>query len=348
MHTVTRHEAFAVRRQRVRSSGTAVVENEDGEELDALDLIASERPEPAEMGERSEKLARSREALRLLKPNEVRALTLKAEGFSYAEISEVTGWTRTKINRLMVEGRSRFLGFFSDIEEGRRCDELSATLSKVADGEEPNAPALREHLRQCAHCRAKLKAYRGVPQRVLELAPVGMLAGPTFRDRVGDQLIAGVDRARELAMGLVHRGGAVDATQAVAAGGGPRGSGLAILGIVCGLGAAGGGTYCAVQGVSPTDVVPGLAAPSEPAQPVAPQPTPAAPTAEELKAAEQAASEEAAQPQTPAQQATREFGIGSGQPQSASGTTEFGAPAGGGSGGGGGGSGSGGGFGFEK
>jgi hypothetical protein len=31
----------------------------------------------------------------LLKPQEVRALTLKAQGYSYAEIGEITGWSYT-------------------------------------------------------------------------------------------------------------------------------------------------------------------------------------------------------------------------------------------------------------
>ena len=65
-----------------------------------------------------------------LKPQEVRALTLKAQGYSYAEIGEITGWSYTKINRCMAEGRKRFLQVFADIEHGRRCEELAAALSR--------------------------------------------------------------------------------------------------------------------------------------------------------------------------------------------------------------------------
>jgi DNA-directed RNA polymerase specialized sigma24 family protein len=46
-------------------------------------------------------------ALRRLKPDERRALVLKAEGFSYAEICELNGWTYTKVNRCLAEGRAR-------------------------------------------------------------------------------------------------------------------------------------------------------------------------------------------------------------------------------------------------
>ena len=40
-----------------------------------------------------------------LKPAERRALSLI--GYSYREIGELTGWTRTKINRCAAEGRNR-------------------------------------------------------------------------------------------------------------------------------------------------------------------------------------------------------------------------------------------------
>ncbi len=40
-----------------------------------------------------------------LKPAQRRALSLLAVGYSYAEIGEITGFSRTKINRLLAEGR---------------------------------------------------------------------------------------------------------------------------------------------------------------------------------------------------------------------------------------------------
>ena len=64
-------------------------------ERDPLDLIASDAPGPNDRAARRERVARSGEALRALKPQEVRALTLKAQGYSYAEIGEITGWTYT-------------------------------------------------------------------------------------------------------------------------------------------------------------------------------------------------------------------------------------------------------------
>ncbi len=172
MQTVTKREALAVRRQRERLlSGHGPPG--DGEDRDPLDEIASELAGPSERAASRERVARSGEALRALKPQELRALTLKAQGYSYEEIGEITGWSYTKINRCMAEGRKRFLEVFSDLEHGRRCERLSAALSALADGESPaeDHGELELHLRACGPCRAKLRAFRAIPDRVLELTP---------------------------------------------------------------------------------------------------------------------------------------------------------------------------------
>ena len=96
MHVVTRREALAVRRERERLLAAEVGE--------ALPCGA---PSPAERAERRE---RSRDRVRLLgrlKPDERRALVLKGRGYSYREICELTGWTYTKVNRCLAEGRAR-------------------------------------------------------------------------------------------------------------------------------------------------------------------------------------------------------------------------------------------------
>ena len=91
LKTVVKHEAFALRRQRERHSPVT----DDGELRD--------RPAPTavthEQAERLERLRQGAEALGHLKPHEIRALVLKAEGFSYREICEITGWSYTKVNR---------------------------------------------------------------------------------------------------------------------------------------------------------------------------------------------------------------------------------------------------------
>jgi RNA polymerase sigma factor (sigma-70 family) len=345
MHTVTRHEAYAVRRQRERLLDRPAGPPEDGPELDPIDLLPHDGPEPIEGVARKERVVRSFEALQALKPQELRTLTLKAEGYSYVEIEEITGFSQTKINRCMVEGRRRFLDTFADIEEGRRCDALAPALSRFCDGELPDAerPALMEHLGQCAHCRSKLRAFRETPRRVLALAPVGLIAAPSLAGRIGDRFAMAGERIREITASVLHRGGgAVEASQSLAAGGGGRGSGFAALALVCGVGAAGGGAaVCVDQGVLPNPLS------NVPKQEREAQASPAAaPTAElapdpaQAPAADLAASQPAT---TPAQVRARQF-----EPQP-SGSSEFGGAPSTASGGGSGGSGSTAGtFSFEK
>ena len=174
MQVVTKREALAVRRQRERLLSGPRAPGGD-EDRDPLESIASESPQPTDQAESRERVARSGEALRALKPQEIRALTLKAQGYSYKEIGEITGWSYTKINRCMAEGRKRFLEVFAEIEQGKRCDQLAPALSMVADGESHGRQAdqVHSHLRSCATCRAKLRAFRAIPERVFDLAPSG-------------------------------------------------------------------------------------------------------------------------------------------------------------------------------
>lgn len=251
---VTKHEALAVRRNRERLLGTPPPAA-PGRALDPAALIPAGGAGPEESAERHEAVARSREALQALKPAELRALTLLAEGYSYAEIGELTGFSHTKVNRCLAEGRERFRSLLSRGEDGSRCEEMRPLLSAFCDGEASGeqAAALREHLRACAGCRAVLRAYRAAPGAVAALAP----ALPVWR--------ALLERAHAILSGLHSRlpgqqgaGGDSAAAQAAAAGAAP-GAGtaaLAKLAAVC-LSTAGGAAACVATGVAP--LPPGLA-----------------------------------------------------------------------------------------
>ncbi len=102
MQLVTRREALAVRRSRERLLGPRG--DDDGE---LLDRIACDRPDPQERLERRERVAEAIRLLFELKPQERRALVLQAHGYSYAEICQLCGWTYTKVNRCLAEGRAR-------------------------------------------------------------------------------------------------------------------------------------------------------------------------------------------------------------------------------------------------
>ena len=96
MVVVTKHEAMAVRRASERHLTS-----------DHLDSFLSDAGDPAEHSERRERVAEARAALAELKANERLAIVLQAQGYSYAEICELCGWTYTKVNRLLAEGRAR-------------------------------------------------------------------------------------------------------------------------------------------------------------------------------------------------------------------------------------------------
>ena len=245
--TVVKHEALAIRRDRERIlSGPAAATPEPGRE-DWVALLPSRADGPPERAERQEAIARSREALQALKPQELRALSLLAEGYSYKEIGEITGYSHTKINRSLAEGRERFRKLLSRSEDGSRCEELRPLISAYCDGEAgaEEAATLREHLRACAGCRATLRAYRAAPRAAAALLPA-LPAGRSLFERAHDAL-AGL-------AGRFGGGGASDsALSQVAAGGGTRGAGMAALAklvAIC-VGTAGGAAACVATGVLP-------------------------------------------------------------------------------------------------
>lgn len=361
MQVVTKREALAVRRQRERLLSGPRAPGGD-EDRDPLDSIASESPQPMDRAESRERVARSGEALRALKPQEIRALTLKAQGYSYKEIGEITGWSYTKINRCMAEGRKRFLEVFAEIEQGKRCDQLAAALSLVADGESRGREAdqVHSHLRSCATCRAKLRAFRAIPERVFDLAPSGpaldQATGGRPHEWIAERIGAAVEKTKHAGYSLFNRGAEEGAGQVVTAGGtgGAGVAGLAKVIAVCGATAAGGATCVATDIVGPADVGLGgkeqAAAVERPAAPAAPasEQRPAAPVAEE--SAHPAV--ESAVP-SPAEQVKRQFSFeqpaaksSGGASGTGSGGREFGGPASG--SGSSGGSSGGGGFSFEK
>jgi RNA polymerase sigma factor (sigma-70 family) len=286
-HTVTKHEALAVRQGREKLLGGNRSPGRYGVAADPVAQIPATGEGPDERAERSEVIARSREALRSLKPAELRALSLLAEGYSYAEIGELTGFSQTKINRVLVEGRNRFRSMLSSSEDGSRCRELRPLLSTFCDGEASSGDAeiVREHLRACAHCRATVRTYRAAPRIAVALAPTL----PPSRSLL--------DRAHELFAGIGSRlsgvGSGTNTATQVAAAGGSRGAGMAALAKLLAICAGAGSAACVATGVVPVPVVehgqlpsppveraaerPGRETPDEAADYVpAPQPTPPA------------------------------------------------------------------------
>jgi RNA polymerase sigma factor (sigma-70 family) len=89
LHVVVKREAQAIRRSRQKLLLSSEVDV-DGHEAASL-------PTPDEQLLRFDSISRSAEALKRLKPHELRALWLRAQGHSYGEIGALTGWSYSKV-----------------------------------------------------------------------------------------------------------------------------------------------------------------------------------------------------------------------------------------------------------
>ncbi len=251
--TVIKHEALAIRKTRERTLGRPASAYRDDESEDWVNLIPSASDGPDERAVKREKVARSREALSRLKPQELKALTMLAEGYSYAEIGEINRWTRTKVNRCLAEGRQRFRAVFSDSEAGDLCGEFEPLISTCCDGEiaSDQLTRLQDHLATCGHCRATLRAYRAVPRAAAALLPIAP-ASQSFWDRIQEGLVTA-----QLKLQGLGRGSDASSVTSVAASGGTRGLGaaaLAKIATVC-VGTAGGAAACVATGVVPAPAI---------------------------------------------------------------------------------------------
>jgi RNA polymerase sigma factor (sigma-70 family) len=220
LKVVVRHEAMAIRRARTESVA--------GEEVDLDDLVPAAGRSVEDAVASSERVRRAAEALRALRPDEAKALMMKAHGLSYDEIGKRNGWTYTKVNRAITEGRRRFLAAYEEIESGKVCEAFADTLEALAAGSASSGQLLtiRPHLRHCAACRSTVRALQlSRLQRALLFLPLA------WRDRVAE---------------LVHRSSASDVAMSIhaaSAGGGGRLATAATVLSVC-LGGAGVGTVC--------------------------------------------------------------------------------------------------------
>ncbi|HWH96388.1 MAG TPA: sigma-70 family RNA polymerase sigma factor [Baekduia sp.] len=255
LHVVVKHEAMEVRRGRVDA-----VASED------IDFERHESPHVSSPEERAltiDRTTRAAEALRRLKPQELRAMWLKAMGHSYAEIGAITGYSPTKVNRCLAEGRKSFLERFEGIEAGVECERWQPVLSAMADGEATAAQITeaRPHLRNCPACRATLRGLDRASRPLAAVLPVGLVGA------AGAKLGGLVERL----MPAMAGGG--DAGAAVAVGGGGAGvlglGGMKLAGLVAAGAAAtaGGGLVVKHEAHRPAVAAAKRAAPATVAAP---------------------------------------------------------------------------------
>ena len=260
MRVVVRNEALAVRKSR-----SQLVASDD---VDFDTHIDEDQRSPQDRLESAERVSRSTEAMRGLKPDEARALLLKAEGLSYTEIGDQLGWTYTKVNRCITEGRARFRRLFGGIESGEQCERFGPLLLALAEGTAgaDELVALKPHLRHCVGCRAEVRRLHGARWPLAAFLPL-----PAFLERLRPTQVKA-----DLYALFARFGSSEPVAQSLAAGGGGRSATATALVGIC-LAGAGAGGYCALGGPLPGDV--DARKPAERAERRAAAPAPSSPAA---------------------------------------------------------------------
>jgi RNA polymerase sigma factor (sigma-70 family) len=108
LYTTVKREAWGLRRKSSRRRAVSLDAPCGSVDSDApwVEALPSGTADPADLAIRAEDLDEHRQLLAALKPDQRRALGLFGAGLSYAEICRATGWTYTKVNRSIAEGRA--------------------------------------------------------------------------------------------------------------------------------------------------------------------------------------------------------------------------------------------------
>jgi hypothetical protein len=211
-----------------------------GQDVDLDDFVPGSERSVEDQIASGERVRRSAEALRALKPDEAQALMMKAHGLSYTEIGERNGWSYTKVNRAITEGRRRFMRVYEGIESGEECSRFAGIVEALAAGSATSAQVveIRPHLRHCTACRATV--------RELHLSRLrrASLFSPVFGALELLRGLPGVSSAKQHVTAAYYR--AVDPTPLAA-----MRPGAAAAAIASCLAIGGGATYCFEEGVGP-------------------------------------------------------------------------------------------------
>ena len=196
LHVVVKREAQAIRRSRQKLVASSDVDLDSHE--------ARSVPTPDEQLAAFDLIGRSAEALQRLKPQELRALWLRAQGHSYSEIGAITGWSYTKVNRCLTEGRRSFLERYAQIESGAECERWTNVISAMVDGEASaeQLVELRPHLRNCPGCRGMLRALQESSRPLGAVLPIALAVGASTES--ADHVANLFTRAYEILVGGLH------------------------------------------------------------------------------------------------------------------------------------------------
>lgn len=184
LHVVVRREAIAISKVNDRN---VPLDTEDVDEATArLSVHADDHLHAIDLARRAG------EALATLKESEAQALCLRAQGLSYEEIADAYGWSYTKVNRAVTEGRRAFLNHYAAVESGVVCADTADLIAPFVAGElKPRiALKLRAHLVRCTGCRALLHAQRQGDAGLRALLPPAAAATAGSGSWLHDHLLA--------------------------------------------------------------------------------------------------------------------------------------------------------------
>ncbi len=111
--TTIKHSAWQLGRDAPRRHERSA-QGLNGPDSDPWELFPGDCPGPEELAERHEEAERRWAAILELKADERRALLLFTAGLTYSEIAELNGWTATKVNRCIAEGRAALRSALAD------------------------------------------------------------------------------------------------------------------------------------------------------------------------------------------------------------------------------------------
>lgn len=128
-----------------------------------------------------------REALLRISPDQARCLLLRADGMSYDEISEATGFSFSKVHRSLHDGRRVYRGLLRRIEAGDECRRLEPLISKFVDGEADEAERrdVQLHAENCLGCRATIRDFGTAPRAIAGALPLAIETGAGWLQRLG-------------------------------------------------------------------------------------------------------------------------------------------------------------------
>jgi RNA polymerase sigma factor (sigma-70 family) len=149
------------------------------------------------------------------------------EGMSYREIGQRLDLTRPAVESALFRARRRLESEYEELSEGRRCEAMAATITRISQGVQRGTEEIRlaRHARRCHNCRRRarelgiepLSALGALRKKVAALLPLPWLMRRSGGDGGG---ISGLFGGGANAVPLAERAAALVAVAALAGAGG--------------------------------------------------------------------------------------------------------------------------------